>query len=220
MKRTCTSAARRAAHAARRGFTLIELLAVIAIISILAIFLLPKIPEAFNAAKVAACQKNLSEIYGGLMLYETQYKRIPEQSGARFFTCLISREVWENTANSAKRLTCPGVDIGALEIGTLEPEEWYISADTVTGASTSYAGRDLKNHPLRRLKSGKEILVADDNDPMLNHLTETNALFGDGAVTQYMLPLLREQGVVSADQDVLLVGHDSPVPDLRKLSLD
>ena len=215
-------ALQRTGRALKRGFTLVELLAVIAIISILAIFLLPKIPEAFEAAEVSACKSNMREIHKGLLLYKTKYNRIPEESGAKFFTSLISREVWENTPTSAKKLTCPAVDIGFLEIGGLPEEEWYFNKDTVTGASTSYAGRDKKRFPLRKLTSGTEPLVADDNDGDMNHRTTTNVLFGDGSVQSddWELAILREQGLLSEDDDILRVGPDSQVEVLRKFSLD
>ena len=213
------------ARAARKaGFTLIELLAVILIIGVLATFLLPKIPEAIDQAKVTACDANLREIYKGLLSYQINHKRLPkkENAGVRFFAILIASHTWENTEMSAKKLTCPGVDIGALSCGDLPPEEWFADLDLVDGSYSSYAGRDTMSYPLRSLKSGKEALVADDNDAEdeMNHRTATNALFADGSVKGFQLFDLEQEGIIDREAGYVSVGPDSPIEALQKLSLD
>jgi prepilin-type N-terminal cleavage/methylation domain-containing protein len=206
----------------RRGFTLIEILAVILIISILAVALLPQITPALERANVTACREQLSDIYEGLVIHEQKYGDLPQHGGVAFFASLIQREVWENTDKNAKRLTCPAVKISAVPgLAGVDPQDWFRDLALVDGDRSTYAGRDVANHPLRKFPgSGKEALVADDNYPEMNHDTTTLCLFADGSVTAYELVELREQGVLSAEDQVLVVGPDSPVEELRTLSLD
>jgi type II secretory pathway pseudopilin PulG len=209
------------ARLARAGFTLIGLLAVILIIGILMTFLLPRIPEAIDQTRVTACKKNMQEIYGAMTLYQTKFNRVPKESGARFLAVLISSGTLENTKGAVQKLTCPGVDIGALTIGDLEPDQWFSDLELVDGSYTAYAGRDTEEYPLRKWPAaGTEVLVADDNDPEMNHRTATVVLYGDGSVDTYELSDLRDKGVLSPDEDLLIVGPESPVEALRKLSLD
>lgn len=211
---------RRSAAALRRGFTLIEILAVMAIILILTWFLLPNIVDAYDMAEVRSCSANLGEVHKGMIHYKAKYERIPESSGVAFFAELMSRGAMTNTSSNARKLTCPAVDTGALSIRGLDPEQWWMDLESIDGTWSSYAGRDIDRFPLRKFPGdGKEPLVADDNDGGMNHATTTNVLYSDGSVRTFELFKLREEGVLG-EQEILLVGPDSPIEDLRKLSLD
>ena len=209
-------------HLPLRGFTLIELLAVILIISILVTTLTPVVNDAIETARVAACRGNLLAIRDGLVLHQTKHKGLPNQSGVKFFASLVSSGTLENTSTNAERLTCPAIDKSSLAIGEKPWQEWWSDLEGVDGTYSAYAGRDLKNFPLRQglSSSGLEPLVCDDNVGGLNHRTTTNVLYCDGSVQTFELPLLQEEGKLAKDETTLVVGPDSPIEDLRKLSLD
>ena|SRR5689334_11062244 len=224
------------------GFTLIELLAVILIVGILMTFLIPRVKEAVDAAKVTACEANMSEIFKGMLLYQTHNKTkdsIPTHSGVKFFAALIADGVWENTETAGKRLTCPAVSIGQLQLGEISnAEEWFKNLDSVDGAYSSYAGRDQNATAGKAGKggkadlcgrigqlpaSGKQILVADDNCSKpgeQNHPQVTVVLYADGHVGTFQSMELHANGTLAKDEEILSVGPDSPIDALRCLSVD
>lgn len=192
----------------------------ILIIGILMTFLVPRVLDAIESSKSTACRANLQEIYKGIILYQSKYQRLPSEPGVKLFGALIAEGAWENTKSSAQRLTCPAIDAGALAGVAGVPEiEWWKDLAVVDGTFSAYAGRDTKNFPLRKL-SGKEPLVADDNDGGMNHPTSTWVLYGDGVPQSFELFDLRKDGTLSEEDEILIVGPDSPVEDLRKFTLD
>ncbi len=206
----------------RRGFTLIELLAVILIVSILVATLTPMVNDAIEGAKVSGCAANLRAVHQGFVLYNTKYKSLPNQSGVKFFAALIAKGAMENTKTNAERLTCPAIEKSALAIGALPWDKWWSDLELVEGNYSAYAGRDLKNFPLRQglSSSGREPLVCDDNDGGLNHRTTTNVLYADGSVQTFEFKDLQTEGTITQEETNLQVGPDSPVEDLTKFTLD
>ena len=207
---------------ALQGFTLIELLAVMLIIGILMAFLVPRIPAAIDRANVTSCKGNMRSISEGLIEYRAKYKKMPSESGVGFVAALITDKVWENTESSAEKLTCPGVETDAL-IGLqgIARDEWFADREIIDGSFSAYAGRDMKEHPFRTYPiSGKEALVADDNDGGPNHRTATVVLWGDGTVRELELVDLQKSGVLTEEDQFIPVGAESPVEALTKLSLD
>lgn len=203
------------------GFTLIELLTVILIIGILVAALTPRLIDAINRAKVTACKANLGEIYKGMIAFKTKFERAPNESGVRFFAELIASDTWENAPAAAKKLTCPSVETASLlGIAGKDPMEWFKDLNAVDADCSAYAGRNCKEFPLRRFPPGAtEALIADDNDPEMNHAGgSTCVLMGDGTVQEFTLYDLKKQGLVGEDETILLIGPDSPVEALQKLT--
>ncbi len=207
---------------ARAGFTLIELLAVMLIIGILAAFLVPQIPAAIDRANVTACQANMGNIAQGLLQYHATYKHMPTESGAGFVGALIADKVWEATEANSKRLTCPGIELNSLEPAQdgIPLADWYVDGGAIGPGYSAYAGRNMQEHPIRKFPvSGKQALVADDNDPDGNHRTATVVLWGDSTVRVLELVEQRKLGIVDEEDEWIRVGYDSPIEALQALSI-
>jgi prepilin-type N-terminal cleavage/methylation domain-containing protein len=208
--------------AARAGFTLIELIAVMAIIMILVVALLPNINNAFERAQVTACTKNLQSIGEGLLSYHTQYDRWPRGSGVKFFGSLVADEAWEGSVSTTKKLTCPAVEMNFLTPGQegIPLEEWYTDKARLDGGWSAYAGRDQREHPLKRFPaSAKEALVADDNDGGGNHKTATVVLWGDWSARALEIVDEREAGTADIEDAWVIVGPDAQNERLQTLSI-
>jgi hypothetical protein len=173
------------------------------------------------SSDVEHCNANLRAIYRGLVDYELEHGAAPETSGVAFFATLIAGGTWENTEENARTLTCPGVPTENLSIAGKPPKEWYASLEGLDGSASAYAGRDQANHPLASFPGpGTEALVACDNHGGANHETVTNVLLADGSVLSLELEREKEAGNVPEDAEVLVVGQESPLEELRTLSLE
>ena len=84
------------------------------------------------------------------------------------------------------------------------------------GPAASYAWRDMQSFPLERFPGSEHeplaACAAAGHAPDVVHV-----LYIDGSVQALTLAGLKAEGVVPADTDVVSIGPDSPVPDLRKL---
>ena len=165
---------------------------------------------------MSACAENLRHVYHALVVYRVANRSLPDDAGARFLGRLWHEGAIARSADGARRLTCPGP-------GADRPEtSWELvwsDLDAVDGSTTAYAARDQVAFPLASLE-GREPLVACDNDGGMNHPDVTNVLYADGSVEPLSLAALKHEGLVAEDVGVLVVGPDSPLEVLRKLSLD
>ena len=175
-------------------------------------------PRPDFGSDVDACKENLAEIHRGLLLYEERFGRAPQGSGVAFFAELIASGVWEDTPENRARLTCPGKNAAPVPDGT-----GYGDLGALTGASSAYAGRNSAEHPLVKFPAGGaelEALVACDNARGMNHDGALNVLRSDGSIATLSLQQELERGRIPPGSDRILVGKDSPIPELAKLSGD
>ena len=163
---------------------------------------------------VNACATNLRAIYAGLMEAHARDGGVPTGAGIAFFGALIADGTWEDTPANRARLTCPGPRAEAV------PPGLDFRASALPPAASAYAGRDTARFPLTKFPSGGaelEPLIACDNAHGLNHEGCMNVLFSDGSVVTLLLEQEIERGIVAPGTTTLVVGPDSPVPELRKL---
>lgn len=211
----------------RAGFTLIELLAVMAIIAILAAALVPQIPKWIDRANVTACNANMSELHKNFVDYQRRFGDWPEEGGIRFFLKLWKADPDSHDDTFAKRFTCPGVKPRMLPgINGRPPREWFDEWAALDSTYTAYAGRDIERFPNLESNPGNQAIVADDNEgadteesPAPNHQYATVTLFANGAVREFDVVRLRDEGVIGPNQYVI-VGPECPVPELKTLRRD
>jgi len=86
-----------------RGFTLVELLVVIAIIAVLATIILPGMGGIRYKANALKCSKNLTGLFSGLVMYESEYKTYPVGVQGKAFWNLL-RDVSKYTTDAAPPL--------------------------------------------------------------------------------------------------------------------
>ena len=167
---------------------------------------------------VNECARNLREIYKGLLLQDIREKHAPTRSGVALLGDLIASGTLEDTPSIRGYLTCPGP--GAERV---RADVDFRALETLTGADSAYAARDVAAFPLAKLPSGGaelEPLVACDNAHGLNHAGCTNVLYSDGTVVTLLLAQEIERGHLPADAKTIPVGKGSPIADLRKLTQD
>jgi len=172
-------------------------------------------PYSEMDSDVQECTDNLLAIHDGLKAYHERFGHLPEPSGVAFLAELVRSGVWENTPASVARLTCPGAHAQPVPAGTR-----YDRPETLTAASSAYAGPDVEHHPLPRFPAGGpelQALVACDNAHGSNHDGVSNVLYSDRSVRSFTLAQLRERGDVPETAVYLVIGPDSPLEDVRTL---
>ncbi|MCB9899330.1 MAG: type II secretion system protein [Planctomycetes bacterium] len=206
------------------GFSLVEILVVITIIALLMTFGFGAMQNAMEAGRVTACQDNLRQIGQSMITYKNMLTkgRWPKEGGVRFLLTLYRDK--QITGRAAECFICPGTpnvynDEGPSGLPGSSYDDW----DAITSDTISYAGRDIENYPIRGSDDAAEVIASDDNEYGPNHKTATNILYGDASVVRFDLPV---QGRAYLDeypeleQTGLIVGPDSPHPDLQKLRID
>jgi hypothetical protein len=178
-------------------------------------------PRLDASDDVERCRQQLARIYAGLLEYENREHHAPPGSGAAFLGALLDSGVWPRTEVTARALSCPGVDPSKLCADAATARAFA----PARGACTAYAARDQARAPLAQFPTrGSEVLVACDNQIGANHTRYTNVLCADGSIVTLDLERLKQDGVLPASADRIVVGPDAS-PDvlggaLRALSLD
>ena len=175
-------------------------------------------PRPDFGSDVEACKQNLTAIHDGLLRYRERFGRAPQGSGVAFFAELIASGVWEDTPENRARLTCPGKNAAPVPEGTD-----YADLDSLTGASSAYAGRNSAEFPLLKFPAGGaelEALVACDGSRGMNHDGVLNVLRSDGSIATLSVEQELERGRIPPGSTAIPVGKGSPIPELTKLTGD
>jgi prepilin-type N-terminal cleavage/methylation domain-containing protein len=198
------------------GFTLVEILVVIAIIALIIGLVTPTLFQGQERAHVVACQNNLKEIGTTILLYKGSHEnRFPSASGIRFFLEPWRTHEIEHTEKNAKIYVCPGDTQGTFVVDPETGEFLLEDLEAVDSRVTSYAGRNTRDYPLRKVKLGDQAIVSDDWENGPNHRNVINVLFAD---LSFQSMNVRED--LDSDPNELVVGEESQVEILRVLSID
>jgi len=193
-----------------RGFTLIEILVVITIIAAILAIATPMLFKGKDQANLVFCQKNLSEMGQGFMLYQQRFEeKMPKtDSGIQFLAELVKEGFINPIDKEIKILQCPG-DMQLKQQG-FKPED-YKDYKAINSAMVSYSGRNTKDYPLKFSKRGEEPIACDDDEDEPNHPNKVNVLYLDFSVGQVDV---NEFGGAEAFR----VGHDSPFEKFKVLN--
>lgn len=205
------------------GFTLIELMVVITIIALLMVTLMPQILGANEAANQTADQANMKFHYQNFQEYQRRYNSLPTGGGHKFLLDTWVRGIAEHTAQVRDRFFSPQVqgDDYYKELTLREPTEIWKSQDELTSLDTHYAAISSEHKRGFRWGSGKQILLATDNEGF-NFYSDGSVvvMYGDGVPK-----VLRRDPDFAAvgyeknvdAEDVIIVGPDSLHEGLQKL---
>jgi hypothetical protein len=192
-----------------------------AIITLLAAALLPPVFEVGARSRKVADTLALRWHHAQLLRFEGMHGSFPRQAGHKFVLAPWVLGVVEHTRANRDRYfsAALGEDAHVLDLEEKSVDDIWPDFASLCSADTHFAGRGPEGR--RHLTSGREILMATDNEGgNVYRDGSVLMLFGDGTVTE--LPRVPGQLEFGAPADLklefcLLVGADSPHPDLRKL---
>jgi len=138
-----------------QGFTLIELLVVIAILAILMSLLFPAMQSVMDTARRASAQNDVVQIANAVVMYETEYGRLPPENtvvGGNLLNALINEGAATNNPRRVRFLDAQNfrrnrggvADAGSDGARYLDPweGEYKIAMNTDYENSISVGGGD------------------------------------------------------------------------------
>jgi len=159
-------------------------------------------PRHDDADDVMVCRERLRTIHRALVERARETGEPPSKRGEALFDSLVSDGTWPDDEEHRTLLSCPG-------------------AGVAEGARSGYAGRDVAAHPFPAFPTGgDEVVMACANRGGMNHDGVTNVLYADGSVVTLVLERLVERGRLGAGAATIPVGPDSPLEELRALTLE
>lgn len=172
------------------------------------------------SSDVERCRAQLDAIYDALRAHHAREGALPRERDARFLAALLWAGDLPEGEASAELLSCCGTQMGERRMELARLRERWSDAEAVRADWSAYAVRDFEAHPLAQFPSGgpePEPLIACDNAHGQNHAGLTNLLRSDGSIVTYDLQREVDEGRVPVGTRTLVVGPDSPLPELRKL---
>ena len=104
ISRTPTCFASQSRPAAPSGFTLVELLVVISIIAVLAALAFPAVNGAIDSARKARARNDVTQIATAVIAYETEYGRLPTNSGGTVNKAFVDILTASDTTNNPRNI--------------------------------------------------------------------------------------------------------------------
>ena len=208
-----------------QGFTLLEMMVVIMIIGILSTSLVVMVPEFIDRAQMAASEKNMRDVYAGMLMYQEDHNGSwPRDDGQRFFLRLWKDRYLDRTEKNAQKFFSPRDGFNNYIPEGVSVEEYLDDWDNIGPSTTSYAGFNSGGDRLLRRKlvkdPGNTVIMSD---AYLVHRNSIVYMTADGATHRLLIADLAER--VGMDIDELLEMGLEPGPgciaeELRTVSND
>ena len=179
------------------------MIAIIAIIALLTILAMTAVTSAQEKSRVIACKLQLRKIVQTMKAYVDKNGEWPVKCGLSF---LVLKD------DLSSNFVCTGLEYDNKGKAHKDEDDDYLTA-------IGYAGRNNIAHPIDINRLDKMVIAADANDGRGNHKYITNVAYADGTVVQFDARDYEDHlGLLGIDY--IPVGPDSPIEELRVLSVE
>jgi hypothetical protein len=166
--------------------------------------LVPRIQSKQQQTTCALHLRSLGNLYVQDVLTSANE---PEQGGTAYLLRLV-----RDAQADGKWLLCPGHERSAeMELTSIGPFDPYALDEPALRAACSYAVRDFARFPLAPGDDGSAFIAADMDE---HHRDGVNVLLSDGGVYFH-----DRASLGLAPSEPIIVGPDSPHPELAKLCI-